>query len=297
MDRRLFLKHGAVGAAGVSMLATSAIGARPLQRNVDANNPASGNGIPVSQQSVSYWCYGFIPLDELLPQLKALGLSAIDLISPKDWPTLKKHGFTCSMAYGREGEDITTGFINEKLHDGLVEAYAKTIPQMAEYGYKSMVCFAGNRRGMNDLDGLRAAAKGLRRLMPIAKEHGVTLQMEVFNSKVNHPDYMADSTPWAVTLCDMVDSDNFKILWDIYHMQVQEGNVIQSIRDYHDYFGHYHTAGVPGRNEIDNDQELYYPAVVKAIKETGYQGYLAHEFIPTAEDKLQSLREAIQICS
>ncbi len=293
MDRRSFLKTGSLAGAsltaGGSSLATGVLAGT-------APNQSLGSGMPASQQSVSYWCYGFMKLEELLPELKKMGLSAIDLITPKDWPILKEHGFTCSMAYGREKEDITTGFIDEHLHDELYSAYAKTIPEMAEYGYKSMVVFAGNRRGRNDLGGLRTAAKGLKRLMPIAKEHGVTLQLEVFNSKVDHPDYMGDSTAWAVTLCDLVDSENFKILWDIYHMQVQEGNVIQSIKDYHPYFGHYHTAGVPGRHEIGNNQELYYPAVIQAIKATGYAGYLAHEFIPTGEDKLQSLRDAIRIC-
>lgn len=290
MDRRSFLKKGAIGSVGVISAAS------PLASSGFAKAEQANAGIPVSQQSVSYWCYGFMELDELLPELKKMGLSAIDLIAPSQWPTLKKHGFTCSMAYGREKEDITTGFIDEHLHDELYSAYAKTIPEMAEHGYKNMVVFAGNRRGRNDLQGLRTAAKGLKRLMPVAKEHGVTLQLEVFNSKVDHPDYMGDSTEWAVSLCDLVDSANFKILWDIYHMQVQEGNVIQSIKDYHPYFGHYHTAGVPGRHEIGNNQELYYPAVVQAIKDTGYTGYLAHEFIPTGKTKLQSLRDAIRIC-
>ncbi len=293
MDRRSFLKAGSLAGTGLTV-SVPAIATEVLAQ-ADPSGHAN-NGIPLSQQSMCYWTYGFMSLEELLPELKKMGLSAIDLITPKDWPILKEHGFTCSMAYGREKEDITTGFIDEQLHDELYTAYAKTIPQMAEYGYKSMVVFAGNRRGRNDLDGLRTAAKGLKRLMPIAEEHGVTVQLEVFNSKVDHPDYMGDSTAWAVTLCDLVDSENFKILWDIYHMQVQEGNIIQTIKDYHPYFGHYHTAGVPGRHEIGNNQEIYYPAVIQAIKDTGYTGYLAHEFLPTEEDKLQGLREAIRIC-
>ena len=293
MDRRNFLKAGAVVTGATACAPVT--GALVAAKYQSSNSLASG--IPVARQSVSYWCYGYLPLPELLPELKEMGLSAIDLISPKDWPTLKEHGFTCSMAYGREGEDITTGFINEDKHEALIADYSAAIPQMAEYGYKSLVCFAGNRRGMPDFDGLRTAAKGLRKLMPIAKEHGVTLQMEAFNSKVNHPDYMGDATPWLVTLCDLVDSDNFKILWDIYHMQVQEGNVIQTIRDYHDYFGHYHTAGVPGRHELNDEQELNYPAVMRAIVETGYTGYVAHEFVPTYPEKLDGLREAIRVCS
>lgn len=294
MNRRSFLHAGTAVTAGAALGPTSTVLAKAAPAAVGATAAA---GIPLSQQSISRWCYGYLPLDELLPKLKEMGLSAIDLITPKDFPTLKAHGFTCSMCYGREGEDLTTGFINEDKHEQLYADYAKSIPVIAEYGFKNLVCFAGNRRGMMDMDGLRMAAKGLKRLTPIAKEHGVTLQMEAFNSKTDHPDYMGDSTPWLVTLCDLVDSENFKILWDIYHMQVQEGNVIQTIRDYHDYFGHYHTAGVPGRHELNDEQELYYPAVVKAIKATGFTGYLAHEFVPTYEEKLDGLREAIAVCS
>jgi len=293
MDRRSFLKTGTLASAGLAASAPAVASTVLAKAN---QSIYSGAGLPPAQQSVSQWCYGYMELPELLVELKKMGLTAIDLITPSKWPILKAHGFTCSMAYGREKEDITTGFIDEHLHDELYSAYAKTIPQMAEYGYKNMVVFAGNRRGRNDLVGMRTAAKGIKRLIPIAEEHGVTMQLEVFNSKVDHPDYMGDSTAWAVTLCDLVDSDNFKILWDIYHMAVQEGNVIQTIKDYHPYFGHYHTAGVPGRHEIGNNQEVYYPAVMQAIKATGYTGYLAHEFIPTGEDKLQSLRDAIRIC-
>ena len=305
MHRRRFLHASALGAVAAPALSPSVL-AEAAVRDSDAAPGAiataypehvPGQGIPPAQQSVSRWCYGYLPLERLLPELKEIGLSAIDLITPKDWPVLRDHGFTCSMAYGREDEDITTGFIDAGKHDELYSAYAKTIPQMAEYGYENLVCFAGNRRGQFDLDGLRTAAKGLRRLMPIAEEHGVTLQMEAFNSKVDHPDYMGDSTAWLVTLCDLVDSDHFKILFDIYHMQVQEGNVIATIRAYHDYFGHYHTAGVPGRHELNDEQELYYPAVMRAVRATGFACYVAHEFVPTYEDKLSGLREAVRVCA
>jgi len=293
MQRRKFFQVGSALGMAAAVPAFAKTGVHTL----DPNSKDNSQGIPLAQQSVSQWCFGYLTLDELLPKLSAIGLSAIDLIAPKDWPTLKAHGFTCSMAYGREQEDITTGFIDRDLHDQLHAAYAKTIPQMAEYGFKSMVCFAGNRRGQFDLDGLRIAAKGLKRLTPIAEEHGVTLQMELFNSKVDHPDYMGDSSAWMIALCDMVDSNNFKILYDIYHMQVQEGNVMATIRKYHDYFGHYHTAGVPGRHELNEDQELNYPAIMRAIRKTGFEGYVAHEFVPTYPDKLDGLREAVRVCS
>ena len=299
MQRRSFLKTAPATAAalgGVGQVLAKA------PSHAGTREPAfphhvPGRGIPVAQQSVSQWCYGYMPLAELLPKLKEIGITAIDLITPPDWPLLKEHGFTCSMAYGRVNEDITTGFIDVGKHDELYEAYAKTIPEMAEYGWKNLVVFAGNRRGQFDLDGMRNAAKGLKRILPVAKEHGVTLQMEAFNSRTDHPDYMGDSTAWLVTLCDLVDSDNFKILWDIYHMQVQEGNVIQTIKDFYPYFGHYHTAGVPGRHELNEEQELYYPAVMRAIRATGFEGYVAHEFVPTYEEKLDGLREAVRVCS
>ena len=309
MQRRDFLRStplAAASAAGLAGTSLAQTGGAPVLAKAQADGPGPGpfpghepgRGIPVERQSVSRWCYGFLELEALLPRLRELGLSAIDLIRPSEFATLKAHGFTCSMAYGREQEDITTGFIDEHLHDQLVADYTAAMPKLAEYGYRNLVCFAGNRRGRYDLDGLRVAARGLRRLMPAAREHGVTLQMEAFNSRVNHPDYMGDSTAWLVTLVDMVDSEHFRILWDIYHMQVQEGNVIQSIRDYGaDYFGHYHTAGVPGRHELNAEQELYYPAVMRAIRETGFEGYVAHEFVPTYEDKLAGLAEAIRICA
>lgn len=299
MHRRGFIRNAGATVAGLgaagSVLAQAAPGG--YQDELGAYAPPPGRGIPVAQQSVSKWCFDYLPLDELLPALSEIGLSAIDLIKPSEYQQVKDAGFTCSMAYGREDEDISSGFIDDDKHDSLYEAYAKTIPEVARLGWTNVVCFAGNRRGRFDLDGLRVAAKGLKRILPIAADHGVVLQMELFNSKVDHPDYMADSSAWGIALCDMVGSEQFKLLYDIYHMQVQEGNVIQTIRDYHPYFGHYHTAGVPGRHELNAEQELYYPAVARAIRETGFTGYLAHEFVPTYEDKLAGLREAVRVCS
>ncbi len=295
MHRRKFLTAAPLAAAGWGVGEQLAAQVDHLASADAARLP--GEGIPIHQQSVSQWCYGYLPLEELLPKLRAIGLSAIDLIAPHQWHVLQEHGFTCSMAYGREQEDITTGFIDEDKHDELVTAYTQSIPLAASFGIKSMVCFAGNRRGRNDLEGLRIAAKGLKRLMPIAAAHGITLHLEVFNSKVDHPDYMGDSSAWAIALVDMVDSENFKILYDIYHMAVQEGNIIATIHKYHQYFGHYHTAGVPGRHELNQEQELYYPAIMRAIRASGFTGYVAHEFIPTYDDRLAGLHEAVRICS
>ena len=299
MQRRGFLRAAGATTAGLGAAgAVLANAASATQGELGAYAPAPGGGIPPAQQSVSQWCYGYLPLPELLGELRGIGLTAIDLIKPADYDLVADAGFTCSMAYGRADEDITTGFVDADKHDVLYEAYAKTIPQIARHGWTNLICFAGNRRGRFDLDGLRVAARGLRRILPVAAEHGVTMQMELFNSKVDHPDYVADGSKWALALCDMVDSDHFKLLYDIYHMQVQEGNVVATIREYGpDYFGHYHTAGVPGRHELNADQELYYPAVMRAIRRTGFTGYVAHEFVPTYDDKLDGLREAVRVCS
>lgn len=224
-----------------------------------------------------------------------MGIVAIDLIGPKEWDVLKKHGLDSSMCNGAE-INLVDGWNDPKFHDQLMKNYTEMIPKVAQAGYKNLICFSGNRRGMDDLVGMRNCSKGLRQLMPLAEKHGVTLVMELFNTKVNHPDYMCDSSIWGIALCDMVGSERFKLLYDIYHMQINEGNVIQTIRSYHPYFAHYHTAGVPGRNEIGDNQELNYPAIMRAIVETGFKGYVAQEFIPTAKEPLNSLAQAIDIC-
>jgi hydroxypyruvate isomerase len=167
---------------------------------------------------------------------------------------------------------------------------------MVKAGYKNVICFSGNRRGMDDDTGLKNCAEGLKRILPLAEKNGITIQMELLNSKVDHKDYMCDRTAWGVALAKMISSPNFKLLYDIYHMQIDEGDVIRTIRDNHQYIGHYHTAGNPGRHEIDQSQELNYPAIMNAIVATGYKGHVAQEFIPVKADKIASLREAINIC-
>jgi hydroxypyruvate isomerase len=167
---------------------------------------------------------------------------------------------------------------------------------MVKAGYKNVICFSGNRRGMDDETGMKNCAEGLKRILPLAEKNGITIQMELLNSKVNHKDYMCDRTAWGVALAKMLNSPNFKLLYDIYHMQIDEGDVIRTIQDNHQYIGHYHTAGNPGRHEIDESQELNYPAIMKAIVATGYKGYVAQEFMPVKADKIASLKEAINIC-
>jgi hydroxypyruvate isomerase len=249
--------------------------------------------------SVCQWTFNHLTLDELCVEAKKLGLGAIDLIAPKDWPTLKKHGLFCSMCYTAGKISLTEGWNNKTFHPQLIKDFTEAIPLVAEAGYKNLICFSGNRKGMDDETGMKNMEEGIKQILGLAEKKGVILQIEVFNSKVDHKDYMADKSAWAVELCKRLGSPNFKILYDIYHMQVNEGDVIRTIRDNHEYFGHYHTAGVPGRNEIDETQELFYPAIMEAILKTGYKGYVAQEFISkmkTPEEKMASLKKAIEIC-
>lgn len=250
------------------------------------------------RHSVSRWTYGDLKIEELCLLVKSLGFNAIDLVGPADWPVLKKHNIDSSMCNGAE-LNLVDGWIHPQFHDELTKRYLAHIDLMAEAGYKNLVCFSGNARGMDPKVGLENAVKGLQRIIPAAEKKGVIIQLELFNSKVDHPDCMADNSLWGIELSKRLDSPNFKLLYDIYHMQIMEGDIIRTIRDNHQHFGHYHTAGVPGRHEIDDTQELFYPAIVKAILETGYTGYLAQEFVPTPktpEERAESLRQAIQIC-
>lgn len=245
--------------------------------------------------SVCRWTYNTFSVDELCKAVKQIGFAAIDLVGPKDWPVLKSHGVFSSMCNGAE-ISLTEGWNNKQYHAKLIQNYTEHINLVSAAGYKNLICFSGNRRGMDDETGLANCAEGLKQIMALAEQKGVTIQMELLNSKVNHKDYMCDKTPWGVELAKRIGSPNFKLLYDIYHMQIDEGDVIATIRANHQYLGHYHTAGVPGRNEIEEAQELNYPAIIRAIVATGFKGYLAQEFLPTREDKLASLKKAIEIC-
>ncbi len=285
MKRRNFISTAAMGSAALAT--TTALGGNPgpQQDNKLKNN---------INHSVCEWCFNHIPLEELLKNLNQLGIKAIDLIGPKDWPLLKKYDIHCSMCNGAE-ISLVDGWNHPKNHGQLIENYTDMIPRVAEAGYTNLICFSGNRRGMNDYVGLQNCVDGLSQVIPLAERHGVVLQMELFN-QVDHPDYMCDNSLWGVELCKHLGSDNFKLLFDIYHMQIQEGDIIRSIRNYHPYFGHYHTAGVPGRHEIDETQELYYPAIMRTILETGFTGHVAQEFIPLWDDKIAALKDAIIRC-
>ena len=245
--------------------------------------------------SVCRWCFGDVDLDTLCIEAKKIGITAIDLIGPEEWAILKKHGLDSSLCNGAE-LSIDDGWNEPEFHAELIERYSAMIPKVAEAGYKQLICFSGTRNGKDDETGWKNCVEGLKQIIPIAEEHKVTLVMELLNSKVDHPDYQCDHTAWGVELCKRLDSENFKLLYDIYHMQIDEGNVISTIKNNFQYISHYHTGGVPGRNEINYDQELYYPAIVKAILATGFNGYIAQEFLPSKKDVFQSLNEAVTIC-
>ncbi len=249
--------------------------------------------------SVCQWTYNFLSLEELCIVVKKIGFSAIDLVGPKDWPVLKTHGIFSSMCYSAGKSSLTEGWNNKTLHENLIKDFTESIPLVSQAGYKNLICFSGNRKGMDDETGLKNCAEGLKQIISLAEKNGVMIQMELLNSKINHKDYMCDKTAWGVELCKRIGSPNFKLLYDIYHMQIDEGDVIRTIQDNHQYFGHYHTGGVPGRHIIDETQELYYPAIMKAIIATGFNDYVAQEFVPDQKDnaaKIAALKKAVKIC-
>ena len=244
------------------------------------------------KQSVCRWCYGGIPLDELCSAAARLGLVGIDLLGPADFPTLKKHGLICTMV---TSHPLTDGLCDPKFHDNCLKMMHEAVEAAAKEGWPNVICLSGNRRGIDDKTGLNNCVKILKEIIPTAEKSGVTLHMELLNSKVDHPDYMCDNTEWGLELVKRVGSDNFKLLYDIYHMQIMEGDVIRTIEKNHEAFGHYHTGGNPGRHEIDDGQELNYKAIARAIADVGFEGFFAHEFIPV-RDPLTSLAEAVEIC-
>ncbi len=244
MKRRTFL--GTSAAASLGVIAT---GTAQTPTNAIPNLKLKGN----INHSACYWCYNSIPLDTFLQNLKELGIPAIDLVGPEDFPLLKKHGIHASMCWGA-GKGIVEGWNDPALHEELIADYKEKIPLIAEGGYTNLICFSGNRNGMDDEKGLENCVKGLEQVLPVAEKHGIVLQMELLNSKVDHKDYMCDHVDWGVELCKQLKSDSFKLLYDIYHMQIMEGDVIRTIQDYNEYIGHYHTGGNPGRHEIDETQ-------------------------------------------
>jgi hydroxypyruvate isomerase len=266
----------------------------PLMNKFQLQVPLKGN----IKHSVCKWCYGSIPLDEFAIAIKKMGINAIDLISIEQFPILKKHDIHCSMvSISSSIWGIAKGWNKTENHEGLIKWYKYLIDETAKAGFKNIICFSGNRdEEINDEEGLDNCVEGLSKIIPYAEQKKVTLVMELLNSKIDHKNYMCDTTDWGVELVRMLDSENFKLLYDIYHMQIMEGDVIRTITENKDFIGHYHTGGVPGRAEIDQTQELNYPAIIKAIIATGYKGYLGQEFIPKNIDKLASLKSAVELC-
>lgn len=286
LSRRSLLGTVAGGAAAAAVMS--------LGSTTRAANPA-----PALKGSIKHsacrWCYGKLSLDELCQAAKQIGLKGIDLVGPKDWSTLQKYGLVCSMGNGAD-PSIGKGFNHVENHDLLVANYEKLIPQAADAGVPNVICMSGNRAGISDEEGLDNCVKGLKRILKLAEEKRVTVVMELLNSRVDHKDYQADHTAWGVELCTRLGSDRFKLLYDIYHMQIMEGDLIRTIRDNIQYIGHFHTGGNPGRHELGPDQEIHYPAVMRAIVATGYQGFVAQEFLPTGNDPIESLRQCVEIC-
>ena len=248
--------------------------------------------------SVCRWCYDSIPLEELCKSAKTIGLESIELLKPEEFETVRKHGLSCAMVSSSSKDwGIVKGWNKKEHHEGLEKWHKYLIDETAKAGFTNLICFSGNRdKDIDDEQGMKNCAEGLKRILSYAERKKVVLVMELLNSKVDHKDYMCDHTKWGVELCKMIGSDNFKLLYDIYHMQIMEGDVIRTIKENQKYIAHYHTGGVPGRHEIDETQELYYPSIMKAIADTGFKGFVAQEFIPARKDKLASLKQGVGIC-
>jgi hydroxypyruvate isomerase len=293
LNRRKLLKNLSLGAGFLSIGGVAQVFGSDLRFN---NSPFKTSNVSGKiNHSVCRWCYQDIPLEKFAKACAEMGIVAIDLLQPSEWETVEKEGLVCSMATDNFAS-ITEGFNDLKNHALLQEKYGELIKKASEHKIKNVICFSGNRNGMDDETGIINCVKGLTPLLDYARELNVNLVMELLNSKVDHEDYMCDHTEWGVNLAKRLDKPNFKLLYDIYHMQIMEGDVIRTIRENHKYINHYHTGGVPGRHEINDSQELNYPAIIQAIYDTGFHGYVAQEFIPTYDDKLDALKEGIQIC-
>ncbi|HUW20621.1 MAG TPA: TIM barrel protein [Sedimentisphaerales bacterium] len=283
ISRRDFIK------ASTMSLAAVAIATRPVTAVAEVERAVKNERI---NQSVCRWCYRKMSLEELCDAAAKMGLKSVELLTPTELPTVKKYGLVCAMV---NSHGIKDGLNNRDNHPTCLAAIRQSIDAAAEHAFPNVIAFSGNRAGMTDDAGLENTVIGLKQVIGYAEKKNVTICIELLNSKVNHKDYMFDRMNWGVELCKKVASERLKILYDIYHTQIMEGDVIRTIRDCKQYIGHYHTGGNPGRHEIDDTQELYYPAIMRAIAETGFKGYVGQEFIPT-RDPLTSLAQGVQIC-
>ena len=294
MHRRDFVASVAAGVSAAG-LAQSALAEPLAQAAGEPSGTAPGGLKGRINHSVCRWCYNGIPLDDLCAAAASMGLKSVELLGEDEWPVAQKHGLTCAVAANVKSNPIHSGFNRVENHDKIIADLEDRLPKVKAAGLPNQIVFSGNRQGLSDADGLKNCAKGLKRIVPTAEALGVTLIMELLNSKVDHHDYQCDRTPWGAALVEEVGSDRFKLLYDIYHMQIMEGDVCRTIVDHKKHIAHYHTGGVPGRNEIDETQELFYPRVMKAVLETGFTGYVAQEFIPR-RDPLASLKQGVGIC-
>jgi hydroxypyruvate isomerase len=292
ITRRVALGRGAGGA--LAAVALAGTGGSVLAG--EESTPTSEEGRAIHnghiKQTLCQWCYTKLSLDQLCAAGARLGYKGIDLVGPETFPTLKKYDLVGTMT---PSHGITKGLNHKENWDECLGLMRKSIEATSDAGFPNVICFSGNRAGMDEEEGLRNCAEALKQVVGMAEARHVTLCMELLNSKVNHPDYMCDHSKWGIELVKRVGSERFKLLYDIYHMQIMEGDVIATIKKHHQYFAHYHTAGVPGRHEIDDSQELYYPAVIRAIVSTGYKGWLGQEFLPV-HDTVASLAQAGRIC-
>jgi len=286
-SRRHVLKSVLSGAS-----ATAAVVSLPSVSWSLENNPIKRKGN--IRQSVSRWCYQKIPLDQLCAYAAEIGLRAIDLLNPDEWEVPKRYGLICSMGYA-DGGEITTAMNRIENHAKIEEGFRKYIPLAAKAVVPNVITFSGNRNGMSDEEGAKNTIAGLNRVKKIAEDHGVTICMELLNSKVDHHDYMCDHTAWGLQVVQAVDSPRVKLLFDIYHMQIMEGDLVRTIQKNIDWIAHFHTGGVPGRHELDATQEVQWDGVMRGIAAINFRGYVAHEFVPT-RDPLTSLRQAADLC-
>jgi hydroxypyruvate isomerase len=293
MNRRNAIKNTSLAAGALFMNASFA---KATQKEMDGLKP---NG--QFKHSVSRWCFNDIPLEEFCEAVSGMGMQSIELTGPKEWEVMKDYGLTCAIGWDDYPEGVTLDnfYANPANHDALEEYFKNLIPKAVKYGVKNLICLSGIKDGRSDYENLLNCKKGIKRIIKMAEDNDITISMELLNSKVDHKNHQFDNTEWGVVLCEMIDSPNFKLLYDIYHAQIMEGNVVATIRKYHEYISHYHTAGVPGRHELDATQELNYSFIMSEIAKTGYNGFIGQEFIPTGknkEEKLTALKEAVKIC-
>lgn len=289
LNRRQVLRGAAAGSALALLGSAAHAGQQILPPPPDA--PKRNNRI---KQSVSRWCYAKIPLDDLCKAAVGMGLKGIDLLQPDEFEVPRRYGLICTMGYVDAGT-IPKALNRIENHDAIEAGLRKNVPLAAKAGVPNVITFSGNRMGMSDEEGAKNTIIGLKRVRSIIEDHGVILNMELLNSKVNHHDYMCDHTEWGVRVVEEVGSPNIKLLYDIYHMQIMEGDLVDTIKANIKWLGHFHTGGVPGRHELDDTQEVNWAGVMRGIASTGYTGYVAHEFVPTG-DPLTSLRKAVDLC-